>query len=353
MSQSTTSTKKSSPSSRSVRSWNSGPGEATREYLVLGVGLVVLFLLPLLLPTSYQPVMVKILIFAIMAVGWNIMSGYGGMFSFGHAAFFGIGAYSVAYLLSAHGLNPWFGMLFGAMLAAIVGTVFAFLCLRYKLEGSYFGLATFAFAQMFFLLTENLEFLNRTEGINIPILQDDSWLMMQFHPTSYNYYWIGLFLLVAAVAVSIWFVHSRPGRFTTAIRDDEVAAESLGIAVLRHRLITVALSCAITAIAGGFYTQYYMFVGPNQGFGMQVSVDAIVPAVIGGVGTIWGPLIGAVVVGGLSEAIADLVRNPPAGLEFLQGLSGLDVAIYAILLIIIVVFLPKGIYGTIRERLRK
>lgn len=329
------------------------PTGARRHYLVLAVVLAVMALLPLVVSESALPVVIRTLIYALMAVGWNLMSGYGGMFSFGHAAFFGVGAYTNAYLLTAFGISPWIGMIAGAALSAGIGVLIAYLCLKYKLAGSYFALATFAFAQMFLFLTFNLEFLNKSEGINIPLLSEESWIMMQFDQGSFQYYWIPLVLLGAAVSVSIGFVYSRSGQFAQAIRDDSTAAESLGIKVMKYRLIPVALSCAITAIAGSYYTQYYLFIGPEQAFGLHASTDAIIPAVIGGIGTIWGPLIGAAVVGPLSTIVAGFMRNPPPFLEFLQGTSGLDVAIYAILLIVIVVFLPKGIYGTIREWIRK
>ncbi|MDH6238110.1 branched-chain amino acid ABC transporter permease [Cryobacterium sp. CG_9.6] len=335
---------------RAPRTSQSG---ARRQYMYLTIGLAVFFFLPFVLPESAQPVAVRTLIFAIMAVGWNLMSGYGGMFSFGHAAFFGVGAYTVAFLLTEYGISPWISMIVGAILSAGVGVLIAYMCLRYKLAGSYFALATFAFAQMFLLIAQGAEFLNKTEGINIPLLPQESWVMMQFDQNSYYYYWIPLGLLAIVVAVSIYYVNSRAGQFTQAIRDDAIAAESLGINVMRYRLITVALSCAITAIAGAYYTQYYLFVGPEQAFGLHVSIDALIPAVIGGMGTIWGPLVGAAVMGPLSEVIAGLLRNPPPFLEFLQGRSGLDVAVYAVLLIAIVVFMPKGIFGTIRDRWRK
>ncbi|WP_423058866.1 branched-chain amino acid ABC transporter permease [Brevibacterium linens] len=326
---------------------------ARGQYVILLVGFAAFFFLPYLLPASAQPIVVRTLIFAIMAVGWNLMSGFGGMFSFGHAVFFGIGAYTDAYLLAQTGLSPWTAMVIGAGLSAGVGVLIAFLCLRYKLSGSYFALATFAFAQMFLLIAQNTGFLNKTEGINIPLLPEESWAMMQFSQDSKNYYWIPLVLLALSLAVTIWYINSRPGQFTQAIRDDATATEALGINAMKYQLTTVALSCAITAIAGTFYAQYYLFVGPAQAFGLTVSTDALIPAVIGGVGTIWGPLIGAAVVGPLSELVAGILRDPPVFLEFLSGTSGLDVAIYAVLLIVIVIFLPKGIYGTIRERLRK
>ena len=122
---------------------------------------------------------------------------------------------------------------------------------------------------------------------------------------------------------------------------------------MKYRLIPVALSCAIAAVAGAYYTQYYFFVGPEQAFGATVSVEAIVPAVIGGIGTVWGPVIGALVVGPLAELITELLRDPPQSLSFLQGLTGLDIVVYSVLLVAIVIFLPKGIYGTLRDRRRR
>ncbi|MBY6706137.1 branched-chain amino acid ABC transporter permease [Rhodococcus sp. BP-241] len=324
-----------------------------RQLLTLVIGFVVVAAFPLVLGEQAQTVAVRTLIFAIMAVGWNLMSGFGGMFSFGHAAFFGIGAYTGAYLLVEHGISPWISMLVGAVVSAAVGTTIAYLCLRYRLAGSYFALATFAFAQMFLLLVQNLEVFNKTEGFNVPILPRDSWWMLQFEKGSANYLWIPLVILALAVLGTIFYVRSRPGQYVQAIRDDATAAASLGIDTMKYRLIAVAASCALTAVAGAYYVQYYFFVGPEQAFGSAVSVEAIVPAVIGGIGTIWGPVLGAAVIGPLSELINELLRNPPAFLEFLQGSIGLDVAVYSVILILIVIFLPKGIFGTIRERWRK
>lgn len=322
-------------------------------FVVLGALAVVLAVLPFVLNERFESVAVLTLIFAIIAVAWNLMSGYGGLFSFGHAAFFGVGAYTDAYLVVEHGTSPWIAMAVGAVLAALMGIGIAFLCLRYELAGPYFALATFAFAQMFLLLVQNLEFLRKTEGFNLPILGGESLWMLQFPQGSDLYIWIPAAILVLALAGTILYVHSRPGQFVQAARDDQVAAASLGINVMRTRLLAVGMSCALTAVAGAFYTQYYFFVGPEQAFGASVSIEAIVPAVIGGVGTIWGPLIGALIVGPLAELIKTVLRDPPSYLEFLQGVTGLDVAVYATLLIVIVLFMPKGIYGTLKERWRR
>jgi branched-chain amino acid transport system permease protein len=324
-----------------------------RQVAILVAGTAVLALVPFVLPEERQAVAVRTLIFAIMAVGWNIMSGFGGMFSFGHAAFFGIGAYADAYLLVAHGVSPWLAMLVGGALAAGFGVGAAFASLRYRLAGAYFALATFAFAQMLLLLVSNLEVLRKTQGFNIPILPEPSWAKLQFAQNSNNYFWIPLGLLAFALAVNIALVHSRTGQFIMATRDDPTAAESLGIPVMRYRLVAVAVSAALTAMAGVYYAQYYLYVDPNTAFGPTVSIEAIVPAVIGGVGTIWGPVIGAMVVGPLSEVTASVLRDPPAALAFLEGKSGLDVASYALLVILIALFLPRGVYGSLVARLRR
>lgn len=324
-----------------------------RQIAVLAVLLLVAIPLPLLLPPAQGAVAVRILIFALMAIGWNVMSGFGGMFSFGHAAFFGLGAYTSAYLLVEHGVSPWIGMLAGMAVAAAVAVVIGYFSFRYKLKGAYFALATFAFAEMLRLVVTTTDFTNKAVGFTVPLIQGSSLWKIQFAADSPAYFWIALGLAGLAALVSIVFLHSRTGRYVTAIRDDELAAASLGTPVMRYKLITVAVSAAITAVAGAFYTQYYLFINPDLAFGSSVSIQAIATVVIGGIGTIWGPIVGAIILGALSDVTATLLRTPPDFLNVLQGRSGLDVALYAILLILIVRLLPKGIVGTAKERWRR
>ncbi len=311
---------------------------------------VVLALVPFVLAPAQLSVAVRVLIFAILALGWNIMSGFGGMFSFGHAAYFGLGGYVSVWLLVERGVSPWIGMLVGMVVAAAFAAFVGFLALRYRLKGAYFALSTFAFAEMLRLLATNSDLVNRAVGYNVPIRPESSWAFMQFEPGSANYFWIALALTVIALVVTIVFLRSKIGRFTIAVRDDEDAAAALGIPVMRTKLLTIALSGAITSVAGTFYVQYYFFVDPDVAFGSSVSIQAILPAVIGGVGTIWGPVIGAAILGPLNDITATLLRNPPAGLEFLQGRAGLDVIVYAVLLILIILLLPQGVYGALRDR---
>ena len=321
-----------------------------RHLVAVAVLAVVLAFVPLVLAPAQQSVAVRVLIFAILSLGWNIMSGFGGMFSFGHAAYFGLGAYTSVWLLVEHDVSPWIGMLAGMVVAAAFAVVIGFLALRYRLKGAYFALSTFAFAEMLRLLALNSDFVNRAVGYNVPLRSEGSWAYMQFPPGSANYFWIALALTVIALVVTILFLRSKVGRFTIAVRDDEDAAAALGIPVMRTKLLTVALSGAMTSVAGTFYVQYYFFVDPDIAFGSSVSIQAILPAVIGGVGTIWGPVIGAAILGPLNDVTATLLRNPPPGLEFLQGRAGLDVIVYAVLLILIVLLLPQGVYGALRDR---
>ncbi|MEU4670320.1 branched-chain amino acid ABC transporter permease [Amycolatopsis sp. NPDC023774] len=324
-----------------------------RQYAILALLVLIAIPLPLILPAAQGAVAVRILIFLLMAVGWNIMSGFGGMFSFGHAAYFGLGAYTSAYLLVKQNVSPWIGMLAGMAVAAAVAVLIGYFSFRYKLQGAYFALATFAFAEMLRLIVTSSAFANKSVGFSVPLIQGSSLWLIQFPADSPAYFWVALVLAGAAVAVSIGFLHSRAGRYVTAIRDDELAASSLGAPVMRHKLTTVALSAAITAVAGAFYTQYYLFVNPDLGFGSAISIQAIVPVVIGGIGTIWGPVVGAIIVGSLTDVTATLLRTPPGFLGFLQGRSGLDVVLYAVLLILIVRLLPKGIVGTLAARWRR
>lgn len=324
-----------------------------RHWIVLAIMTLLMLPLPLLLGPAEEPVAIRILIFMLMSIGWNVMSGFGGMFSFGHAAYFGIGGYTTAWLLVNNHVSPWVGMAVGALLAMVFAVIIGFLALRYRLKGAYFALATMAFAEMLRLWAINADFVHRAEGFHVPLLTSDSWLYLQFAPDSPNYFWIALALVVIALAVTLVFLRSKLGRYCVAVRDDEEAAGALGLPVMRIKLQTMALSAAITAVAGALFVQYYMFIDPALAFGSAVSIQSILPAVIGGVSTIWGPVIGSLILGPLNELTAGMLRNPPPFLTFLQGRAGLDVIVYGLLLIAIVLLMPKGIYGTVRDRVRR
>lgn len=322
-----------------------------RDLLVLVLGGIVLALVPLFLSGFLLDIAIQTLLFALLGVAWNLMGGFAGQFSFGHAAFFGIGAYTTAVFVTDYGLSPWLGMLAGAVLAAAFGVLVGFLSFRYGLKGVFFALATFAFAEMLRLTFKSLDAVNAARGFNIPIKTGNPWLALQFPQNSPNYYFVILGLLAITVLVVILLMRSRAGTFILSIRENEDAAAALGVNPTRYKLLAVAVSAALTAVGGAFYVQYFFFVDPDLAFGASVSIQILLPAIVGGIGTIWGPVVGSLIITVLGQGSTALVRSPPAFLEALQGASGLDVVIYGALIVLVVLFLPRGVFGTLRERL--
>jgi branched-chain amino acid transport system permease protein len=327
-----------------------GDGDGNVLLLLLVVGAAVP--IPLVLSTPQTEVAVRVVLVALIAVGWNVMGGFGGHFSFGHAAYFGIGAYTTAWLLNRWGWSPWLGMAVGAVLAAAFATLTGYLCFRYRLTGAYFALATLAFAEMLRHIASNSDVVNRAAGFRVPLRPGDDWWMLQFAPGSPKYFFVALGLLAAALLVVIAVVRRRAGYYIVALREDEAAAASLGVDTMRYKLLTVAISGAITSVGGAFYFMFLFFIDPELAFGVDISVQAILPAIIGGTGTIWGPPIGAVILVLLGEYTSSLTRSPPRLLSFLDGRSGADLMIFGVLLIVIILFLPRGLVGTLAERRR-
>lgn len=325
---------------------------ARTDLIVLVVLTAALLPVPLFATGPMRTLAVRVLLAAMLGLAWNIMGGYAGYFSFGHAAFFGIGAYTGAVLLVKFGISPWIGMLVGAVLAGLFGAVTGWLSFRYELRGAYFALASFAFAEMLRLVSQHQAFLNQARGFRVPVVTGASWWMMQFPSRSPNYYFLVLGLLALTLVTVILFVRSPMGLFVVSIREDEDAAEAAGVDTMRYKVLASALSGAVTAVAGVFYLQFFFFIDPELAFGPAQSIAILLPAIVGGTGTIWGPVVGAAILIPLGDLSTRFVRSPPAFLDFIQGRSGIDLIIFGALLVLIILFLPKGVYGSIRERIR-
>lgn len=323
-----------------------------RDLLALGVLVLVLLPVPLFLSNFYLGIAVQTLLFALLGASWNLMGGFSGQFSFGHAAFFGLGAYSTAVLFSDYGITPWAGMLVGAVLAAVFGVLIGFLSFRYGLRGVFFALATFAFAEMLRLISRGLEPVNGSRGINVPISAGNPWVTLQFPQGSTSYYYVALLLLALTLLTIILLMRSRTGVFVLSIRENEDAAAALGVNPMRYKLLAIAVSAAFTAVGGAFYVMYFFFIDPELAFGSGLSVQILLPAIVGGIGTIWGPVVGSLVITLLGQITTAFVRNPPSFLEVLQGRSGLDVVLYGVVIILMIMFLPRGVFGSVRERVR-
>lgn len=327
----------------------------SRDYGTVALVTVVLFIAPLFMSRFVISLAVLVLFWAHLGNAWNLMAGYAGQFSFGHAVFYGIGGYTSTVLLVDYAISPWLGMIAGALLAAFFGLAMGYLLFRFGIRGHFFALGTFAIAEMVRLFATELEIINTSVGIHIPLVRGDSWPRMQFEQSVINYYYVILGLFVVGLLIIIAVSHSRMGYYFQAIREDEGAAAALGVDILRYKTLAVMISGALTALGGSFFTQYFLFIDPTLAFGVGVSVQILLRPIVGGVGTIWGPLVGALLLTPLAEMTRAFVRTPPAFLSVIQGRAGVDVMIFGALLIIAVLFMPHGLVGAGRnlwERLR-
>ena len=268
----------------------------------------------------------------LLAQAWNILGGFGGQFSFGHALFFGFGAYVQAIAQLQWGLNPWVALVAAAGVAALVGLGVGALSFRYGLKGSYFALVTLAFAEVCRILALSLPFTGAGVGLMVPLRE--SVANMQFG-SRVGYLYVILAMVVVALLVSAWLRHSRFGAYLQAVRDNEDAARAAGVDPLRVKLGAIVLSGGFMGMAGAFYVQVFQYIDPGIAFGSTSSVEALVAAIVGGMGTVWGPLLGAFAL----HVLADLTRN------LFGELPGINMVIYGCVLVLIVMFLPRGIAG--------
>lgn len=320
--------------------------QANRDYWVLGAVALAFAILPALANQFQLSVLILLLYWAYLGTAWNIMGGYAGQFSFGHAAFFGIGAYTSTVLLVNYDVSPWIGMWVGAAFAAAFGALMGFLTFRFGVKGHFFALATFAFAEMLRLIAQDLDFINASIGLGLPIVGGDDWSRLIFEESPVNYYWLILGMLVAGTALSIWIYRSKLGYYLQAIREDEDAAAALGVNTLRYKIIAVSISAAMTAIGGTFFAQRFTFIDPMLVFGVGISIEILIRPIFGGSGMIWGPLVGAIILTPLEEVTRAIVRNPPPILSFIEGRAGIDQMLFGLVVIIVVIYMPDGIVGT-------
>lgn len=277
------------------------------------------------------------LFFALLGQSWNILGGYGGQVSFGHAVFFGTGAYVSAVLQVRFGLDAWSSAALAVAAGALVGAFIGALSFRYGLRGSYFALVTLAFAEVFRVLVNAWDFTGSGFGMLVPMKAGAA--NLQFADRSGFYYAI-LLLVVLAYAITWRVERSRFGAYLLAIRENEDAALALGINAFRIKLAAITLSGAMAAVAGVFYIQYYLFVDSHVGYGPAMSVNALLAPLIGGAGTVLGPLIGAIALGSLAELTSLWLGKQP----------GVNLLAFGVLLLVILRFLPNGLMGLLRGR---
>ena len=269
---------------------------------------------------------------SLLAQAWNLLGGFGGQFSFGHALFFGFGAYVQAIGQLQGGLNPWVALVLAGLTGALVGVLVGALSFRYGLKGSYFALVTLAFAEVCRILALSVPFTGAGVGLMIPLRESAA--NLQFGSRA-GYLYLMLVLVVVALLVTRWLQHSRFGAYLQAVRDNEDAARAIGVDPFRVKLGAIALSGGFMGLAGAFYVQVFQYIDPAIAFGSHTSVEALVAAIVGGIGTLWGPLLGAFAL----HLLADLTRN------LFGEFQGINMVIYGSVLVLIVMFFPRGIAG--------
>jgi branched-chain amino acid transport system permease protein len=284
--------------------------------------------------------LVMALLIALVGQGWNVLAGYGGQYSFGHAAFFGTGAYVTAIVQMRYGVNAWIAFVLGIAGGALVGAAIGALAFRSGLKGSYFALITLAFAEVLRILASVAPITGA--GVGILIALDLRPQAFQFQSRA-PFYWIVLALVAIALLIVRLIERSRFGAWLVAVRENEDAARAVGVDTARVKIAAMTISAAITAAGGGFYAQYFLFIDSGIAYGPWISIEALLAPIVGGIGTVFGPLLGALVVKTLGE-IAKLVTG---------GAPGLDLVIYGSVLILVVAFAPQGIAGLLTQlRLR-
>jgi branched-chain amino acid transport system permease protein len=301
------------------------------------VAVIVLALVPIVTTSNVVlNFLVTALLIALVGQGWNLLGGYGGQYSFGHAAFFGTGAYVTAVLQVRYGINAWLGFVIAIAGGALVGGTIGALTFRSGLKGSYFALVTLAFAEVLRIVASVTPITGAGVGTLIRLdLRPEAFQFQSRAP----FYWIVLGLVAASLVLVRLIEDSRFGAYLVAVRENEDAAKALGVDTAAVKLGAMTLSAAITAAGGAFYAQYFLFIDSGIAYGPWISVEALLAPIIGGVGTVFGPLLGAMVIKSLGELTKLMTGDAP----------GLDLVIYGSVLVLVVAFAPRGIAGLIAD----
>ncbi len=306
-------------------------------YLFIAAAFALPFIPGVIGGSFFGHVATMILLYAAMAQSWNIISGYCGQTSFGHSVFFGIGAYGAALAVVNCGSLPWYGAPAGMLAAAAVSVMISYPC--FKLKGHYFAIATFAIVEIFNRLFMIWDTIGGALGLDYPILPE-GWLNFSWSESKNGYYLgaLGIFLLVFGIVR--WIEHHRLGYYLRAVREGQETAESLGVNSTVVKLTAMALSASLAALCGSFFAQYNYRVDPPMVMSLDMSMKFVLITILGGVGTFWGPFLGALVLIPLQEYTRAYLSNLGAGV---------DLIIFGLIIIIVMIKQPLGIMGIIRS----
>ena len=315
------------------------PRLGRRQLAALAAVAVFVVFYPLVFDQPYQRhLMVMIFIYGLMAQGWNILAGYCGQISLGQAIYFGIGAYAAAFLFATFHISPWIGMAVGVLISMLVALAIGLP--TFRLRGHYFAIATLVIGEIGQTVALNWEYFGGATGIWIPVVREQPWFTFQFHDNKLPNYYIGLGFLVLACLVVAWLERSKAGLYFRAIREEPEAASSLGVNLTRYKLIALVVSAAFTSVAGTQFAQYVLVIDPDTVFPLLLSILVVLMTMLGGLGTLWGPIIGAAILFPLSE----LTRI------YFGGIGGAeDLMVYGVLIVGISVLYPQGLIGLVHK----
>ena len=316
-----------------------------RARLLLGVLLAVLLLLPAFASNYALSVATLILYFAFTGQAWNVMMGFAGQLSLGHSLYVGVGAYVAAAMFVNLGIAPWMGLWVAILVCMALGAAIGFLAFRFGISGVYFALLTIAFAEFTRIGFDHIQWTGGSGGLFLKVAQREQMDLLNFRGPPAMYYYAILFLTVGALAVCAWLLRSRAGYYWQAIRENEEAAQALGINTFRYKMIAVLISSAMTAASGVFFAFYYNNLFPEQIFHISRSIEIILGPIIGGIGTLFGPILGAFVLTVLADGITE-------GLAYFGvEVPGVKQVFYGFVLLGVVMFLPNGIWPSLAKKL--
>jgi branched-chain amino acid transport system permease protein len=301
------------------------------QFIIASVLLGLALFVPIVIRTDYTlQVVFRVFLFAGLGLAWNWVGGYSGQLSLGHAAYFGLGAYGLS-LFTKLGMSMWLALLLAILLsvffAAIIGTV------SFRLRGPYFALCTIAFAEVLRLTAKNLPNVTGGDvGTQVPLLFT--------HATMQSFYYAGVLLAILALALTWWIEGAKFGYYLMAIREDEDTALSVGVNTPRMKLYALLISAAVTAIGGALYASIFLFIVPDQVLSMEISTEIAIVPMLGGAGTMLGPIVGSIILESASEIFKAYFQEA-------------NLLIYGVLIVVVVLFLPEGIVGTVSQKLRE
>jgi len=317
-----------------------------RAALLLAILAAALLALPAFADAYLLSVVTLILFFAYTGQAWNVMMGFAGQLSLGHSLYVGLAAYASAGLFFHTGIGPWAGTFLALALCVAAGLAIGFLAFRFGISGVYFALLTIAFAEFTRIGFDHIRWLGGPGGLFIKVSQRETWDLLDLRGPPAMFYYVILGLTAGAFALCAWLLRSRAGYYWQAIRENEEAAQALGINTFRWKMLAVAISSAMTGLAGVFYAFYYNNLFPEQIFHISRSIEMILGPVIGGVGTLFGPILGAALLTTLSDGITELLAAH--GWE----IPGVKQVFYGLVLLIVIMFLPNGVWPPIARKLR-